>query len=138
MCVCVCVWKRKRKRKEKKKKEKKKKGIIAGQKQPLGAVWCCVVQGQGPQQWQSALPDQWCNSSTSTMLAHSRAIVAYDNGRSKVYLCVCVCVCVSRTILVTSVSCKISRYRKKYYLLAAFTILGTISNRVIVAMLGGW
>ena len=29
-------------------------------------------------------PDRWCNSSTSTMLAHSRAIIAYDNGRSKI------------------------------------------------------
>ena len=57
------------------------------------------MQDQAPQQWWSIRsdlqPDRWCNSGTSTMLAHSRAIIAYGDGRSKVQgVCVCVCVCV--------------------------------------------
>ena len=59
------------------------------------ATGSCVVQDQAPQQWwliRSALqPDRRCNSGTSTMLAHSQAIIADGDGRSKVQgLCVCV------------------------------------------------
>ena len=64
-----------------KKRKKKKGGIVAGQKQPLGAVWCKTRLFNSGGQFD---PDRWCNSSTSTMLAHSRAIIAYDNGRSKI------------------------------------------------------
>ena len=55
---------------------------------PKTATGSCVVQDQAPQQqwsirsaWQ---PDRLCNSGTSTMLVHSRAIIAYGDGRSKV------------------------------------------------------
>ena len=64
---------------------------------PKTATGSCVVQDQAPQQcWsiRSALqPDWWCNSGTSTMLAHCRAIIVYDDGCSK-FQRVCVCVCV--------------------------------------------
>ena len=81
MCMSEYAWW------PKKKKKKKKKGIVTGQKTATGS---CVVQDQAIQQWwsiRSALqPDRWCNSGTSTMLAHSRAIIAYGDGcpRSKV------------------------------------------------------
>ena len=73
-----------------KKNKKRKKG-----RWPKTATGSCVVQNQAPQQWwsiRSALqPDRWCNSGTSTMLAHSRAIIAYGDGRSKVQgVCRCV------------------------------------------------
>ena len=61
---------------------------------PKTANGSCVVQDQALQQWwsiRSALqPERWCNSGTSTMLVHSRAIIAYGDGRSKVCVCACV------------------------------------------------
>ena len=65
---------------------------------PKTATGSCVVQDQAPQQWlsvRSALqPGRWCNSGTSTMLAHSRAIIAYGDGCSKFQdVCVRACVC---------------------------------------------
>ena len=58
------------------------KDFVAGQKE---ATESCLVQDQAPQQsWsiRSALqPDRWCNSGPSTMLAYSRAIIAYGNRR---------------------------------------------------------
>ena len=33
-------------------------------------------------------PDRWCNSGTSTMLAHGRAIIAYGDGRPRSKVCV--------------------------------------------------
>ena len=52
------------------------------------------MQDQASQQWwsiRSALqPDRWYNSGTST----SRAIIAYDDGRSKVMVRACVRMCV--------------------------------------------
>ena len=79
------------------KKIEKKKGIVAGQKQPLGAVWCKTRLFNSGGQF-----NQLCNLiggailARSTMLAHSRAIIAYGDGRprSKVRVCACVCVCV--------------------------------------------
>ena len=66
---------------------------------PKTATGSCVVQDQALQQWwsiRSALQHyRWCNSGTSTMLVHSRAIIAYGDGRprSKVQgVCACVCV----------------------------------------------
>ena len=42
---------------------------------------------------QSALqPDWWCNSGTSTMLAHNRAIIAYGDGRPRSKVCLRACV----------------------------------------------
>ena len=74
-------------------KKKKKRNC----RWPKTATGSCVVQDQAPQQWwsiRSALqPDRWCNSGTSTMLAHSRAIIAYGDGRPR---CGSVCMCVCR------------------------------------------
>ena len=70
-------------------------GIVAGQKQPLGAVWCKTRVFNSGGQF-----DQLCNLiggailARSTMLAHSRAIIAYGDGRPRSKVCVCVCVCV--------------------------------------------
>ena len=74
-----------------KKKKKKKKGIVAGQKQPLRAVWCKTRLLNSGGQF-----DQLCNLiggailARSTMLAHSPAIIAAGDGRprSKVFVCV--------------------------------------------------
>ena len=88
---------------KRKKKEEEKKGIVAGQKQPLGAVWCKTRLFNSGGQF-----DQLCNLiggailARSTMLAHSRATIAYGDGRPRskvfacvfVYVCVCVCMCV--------------------------------------------
>ena len=74
------------------KKKKEKKGIVAGQKQPLGAVWCKTRLFNSGGQF-----DQLCNLiggailARSTMLAHSRAIIAYGDGRPRSKVCVCVC-----------------------------------------------
>ena len=91
MCMSEYVWWTK--------KRKKKEGIVAGQKQPLGAVWCKTRLFNSGGQF-----DQLCNLiggailARSTMLAHSRAIIAYGDGRPRskvcVYMCVCVCMCV--------------------------------------------
>ena len=78
VCVCVCVCKKKR-----------KKGMVAGQKQPLGAVWCKTRLFNSGGQF-----DQLCNLiggailARSTMLAHSRAIIAYGDGRPRSKVCV--------------------------------------------------
>ena len=87
VCVCVCVCVRERER-------ERKKRVVAGQKQPLGAVWCKTRLFNSCSQ-----SDQLCNLiggailARSTMLAHSRAITAYGDGRprSKVRASVCVC-----------------------------------------------
>ena len=71
--------------------KKKKEGIVAGQKQPLGAVWCKTRLFNSGGQF-----DQLCNLiggailARSTMLAHSRAIIAYGDGRPRSKVCVCV------------------------------------------------
>ena len=76
-----------------KKRREKKEGIVTGQTQPLEL--CGTRPGSSTVVVNSALqPDRWCNSGMSTMLAHSRAIIAYGDGRSKVQVCVCVRVCV--------------------------------------------
>ena len=81
-CVCVC----------------EKKGFVAGQKQPLGAVWCKTRLFNSGGQF-----DQLCKLiggailARSTILAHSR----YHRLRRwaskvqgvSVYVCACVCVC---------------------------------------------
>ena len=78
MCVC---------------EKKEKKRIVAGQKQPLGAVWCKTRHFNSGGQF-----DQLCNLiggailARSTMLAHSRAIIAYGDGRPRSKVCVCVCI----------------------------------------------
>ena len=80
VCVCVCV------------SEKKKKRIVAGQKQPLRAVWCKTRLLNSGGQF-----DQLCNliggaiQARSTMLAHSPAIIAYGDGRKKKVQGVCLC-----------------------------------------------
>ena len=77
MCMSEYAW-------WTKKKKKKKKTNCRWLKTATGS---CVVQDQALQQWwsiRSALqPDRWCNSGMSTMLAHSRLIVAYGDGRPK-------------------------------------------------------
>ena len=77
---------------EKKRKKRKRKGIVAGQKQPLKAVWCKTRLLNSGSQF-----DQLCNLiggailARSTMLAHSPAIIAYGRWASKVQgVCVCV------------------------------------------------
>ena len=90
MCACVrvCVC-------------GKKKGTVAGQKQPLGAVWCKTRLFSSGGQF-----DQLCNLiggavlARSIMLAHSRAIIAYGDGRPRSKVCVCVCVCVCMCVCV--------------------------------------
>ena len=73
VCVCVCVC----------------------QKPPLGAVWCKTRLFNSGGQF-----DQLCNLiggailARSTMLAHSRAIIAYGDGRPRSKVCVCVSECV--------------------------------------------
>ena len=92
-----------------KKKEKKKEELSLAKT----ATGSCVVEDQAPQQWwsiRSALqPDRWCNSGMCTMLAHSRAVIAYGEGRSKVQgvrACVRVCVCVRACVCVCRGICK--------------------------------
>ena len=83
VCVCVCH-----------KKEKKEKLSLI-KKQPLGAVWCKTRLLNSGSQF-----DQLCNlidgailarAVSGTMLTHSRAIIAYGNGRSKVQRCMTLC-----------------------------------------------
>ena len=81
MCMSKYVWWT---------KKNEKKGIVAGQKQPLGAVWCKTRLFNSDGQC-----DQLCNLiggailARSTMLAHSRAIIAYGDGRPRSKVCVC-------------------------------------------------
>ena len=73
-------------------KKKKKRGIVAGQKQPLRAVWCKTRLLNSGGQF-----DQLCNLiggailARSTMLAHSPAIIAYGDGRPRSKVCVRAC-----------------------------------------------
>ena len=88
MCMSEYVW-----------WKKKKKGIVAGEKQPLKAVWCKTRLFNSGGQF-----DQTCNLisgailARSTMLAHSPAIIAYGDGRPRskvcVFVCLCMCLCV--------------------------------------------
>ena len=90
LCMCLCEypwWKNKK---------------IRNCRLPKTATGSCVVQDQAPQQWWSIRSvlqnDRWCNSGTSTMLAHCRAILAFQGPRCAcvracVRVCVCVCVC---------------------------------------------
>ena len=117
---CVCLSMHGGQKKEKKRKKRNCRW-------PKTATGSCVVQDQAPQQWwsiRSALqPDRWCNSGTSTMLAHSRAIIAYGVPRSKicvcmcmsVYMCVCVCVCVCvcMCVCLPTPSCAVSYRMQK-------------------------
>ena len=69
-------------------KKTKQKGIVAGQKQPLGAVWCKTRFFNSGGQF-----DQLYNLiggailARSTTLAHSRAIIAYGDGRPRSKVC---------------------------------------------------
>ena len=80
-CVCLSVYGG---------QKNEKKGIVAGQKKPLGAVWCKTRLFNSDGQC-----DQLCNLiggailARSTMLAHSRAIIAYGDGRPRSKVCVC-------------------------------------------------
>ena len=57
MCACMC---------ELGKKRKKKEGIVAGQKQPLGAVWCKTRLFNSGGQF-----DQLCNLIGGAILARA-------------------------------------------------------------------
>ena len=90
----VYVWVCMVDKKKEKKRKKEKKGIVAGQQQPLGPVWCKTRLFNSGGQF-----DQLCNLiggailARSTMLAHSQAIIAYGDGRPRSKVCVSVCVC---------------------------------------------
>ena len=72
--------------------KKEEEEIVAGQKQALEAVWWKTrLFNSGGQFDQLCNPIDVCNSGTSNMLAHRRAIIAYGNGRSRSKVCMCVC-----------------------------------------------
>ena len=80
MCMSEYVWWTK----------KKKKGIVSGQKQPPGAVWCKTrLFNSGGQFYQLCSLIGGAILARSTMLAHSRAIIAYGDGRPRSKVCVC-------------------------------------------------
>ena len=91
VCVCVraCV--------KKKEKKKERKEIVAGPKQPLGAVWCKTRLLNSGGQF-----DQLCNLIDGAILAQAlcQRVVELSSPmvtgvpRSKVCVCVCVRACV--------------------------------------------
>ena len=90
MCVCMCVCVH---------------VFVAGQKQPLRAVWCKTRLLNSGGQF-----DQLCNLiggailARSTMLAHSPAIIAYGDGRPRSKVCTRVCACVRVFACVCAIS----------------------------------